>query len=258
MKAHPENRHLNTLPVSDPEFPIGASGPGIRSLSAWAGATLEWLYPDRCVLCLAPGGGGICPACTADLVKPGPCCPTCAEPLPVAGSCPACQRAPPPLDAVWVPFAYAWPLTQLLLGYKRGGRPQLGRPLARLLSDHLPADATLGVDRVIPVPLHEQRLAQRGFNQAGQLARVLCRRRGLRLDARAARRIIATPSQQGLTRRARKANLHGAFAVERDLSGLRVLLVDDVMTTGTTLNVLAREVRKAGAAWVGAVALARA
>jgi ComF family protein len=162
------------------------------------------------------------------------------------------------LDAVWVPFAYAWPLSQLVLGYKSGGRTQLGRPLARLLSDHLAADATPGVDCVIPVPLHEQRLAQRGFNQAEQLARVLCRSRGLRLDARAVRRIVATPSQQGLSRRARKANLRGAFAVGRDLSGLRVLLIDDVMTTGTTLNALAREVRKAGAAWVGAVALARA
>jgi len=237
---------------------MAASGPRVRSISAWAGAALEWLYPDRCVLCLAPAGSGICAACATDLVTSGPSCPTCAEPLPVAGFCPACQRRPPPLDAVWVPFAYAWPLSQLLLGYKSGGRPQLGRPLARLLSDHLPADATLGVDCVIPVPLHEQRLAQRGFNQAEQLARVLCRSRGLRLDPHVVRRIVATPSQQGLSRRARKANLSGAFAVERDLSGLRVLLVDDVMTTGTTLTVLAREVRKAGAAWVGAVALARA
>jgi ComF family protein len=237
---------------------MGAFGSGNRSLSAWAGAILEWLYPDRCALCLAPAESGICAACTTDLVTPGPCCPTCAEPLPVAGSCPACQLRPPLLDAVWVPFAYAWPLSQLVLGYKSGGRTQLGRPLARLLSDHLAADATPGVDCVIPVPLHEQRLAQRGFNQAEQLARVLCRSRGLRLDARAVRRIVATPSQQGLSRRARKANLRGAFAVGRDLSGLRVLLIDDVMTTGTTLNALAREVRKAGAAWVGAVALARA
>ena len=237
---------------------MGASVPGIRSLSAWAAVALEWLYPDRCVLCLAPARDGICPACTADFVALGSACPTCAEPLPVAGSCPACQRAPPPLDAVSVPFAYAWPLSQLLLGYKSGGRSQLGRPLARLLSDHLSPDAMRDVDCVIPVPLHEQRMTHRGFNQAEQLARVLCRRHGLRLDTRAVRRVVATPSQQGLSRRARKANLRGAFALDRDLSGLRVLLVDDVMTTGTTLNVLAREVRAAGAAWVGAVALARA
>ncbi|MFO8004456.1 ComF family protein [Thioalkalivibrio sp.] len=233
-------------------------GPGIRCLFAWAGAALEWLYPDRCVLCLAPARGGICVACAADLVAHGPACPTCAEPLPVADACPACLRAPPALDAVSVPFAYAWPLSQLLLGYKRGGRPQLGRPLAQLLSDHLPTAATQGVDCVIPVPLHEQRRAQRGFNQAEALARVLCRRRGLPLDTGAVRRVVATPSQQGLSRRARKVNLRGAFTVERDLRGSRVLLVDDVMTTGTTLTVLAREVRRAGADWVGAVALARA
>lgn len=157
-----------------------------------------------------------------------------------------------------MPFAYAWPLSQLLLGYKSGGRRQLGRPLGRLLSGHLPTTATQGVDCVIPVPLHEQRMVHRGFNQAEELSRVVCRHRGLRLDTRAVRRVVATPSQQGLSRRARKANMRGAFAVDRDLSGRRVLLLDDVMTTGTTLNVLAREVRAAGAAWVGAVALARA
>jgi ComF family protein len=222
-----------------------------------AGA-LEWLYPARCALCLDPAASGVCAACAADLAVPGPSCPTCAEPLPVAGSCPSCLRRPPLLDAVWVPFAYAWPLSQLLLAYKSGARPQLGRPLAHLLTDFLPGRATLGVDRVIPVPLHDRRFARRGFNQAAELAAALCRSRGLRLDTGSVRRIVATPSQQGLSRRARKANLRGAFAVARDLAGCRVLLVDDVMTTGTTLNAVAAEVRKAGAAWVGAVALARA
>jgi ComF family protein len=222
-----------------------------------AGA-LEWLYPARCVLCLDPAASGVCAACAADLAVPGPSCPTCAEPLPVAGSCPSCLRRPPLLDAASVPFAYAWPLSQLLLAYKSGARPQLGRPLARLLTDFLPAQATLDVDRVIPVPLHDQRFARRGFNQAADLAAALCRSRGLRLDTGSVRRTVATPRQQGLNRRARKANLRGAFAAERDLSGCRVLLVDDVMTTGTTLNAVAAEVRNAGAAWVGAVALARA
>lgn len=216
------------------------------------------MYPGRCVLCLAPAVSGICAGCADDLVWSGPSCPTCAEPLPVIGPCPACQRRPSPLDIVAVPFAYAWPLSQLLLGYKSGKRPQLVRPLASLLNDGVPSQITQDVDRVIAVPLHEDRFAQRGFNQAAELARVLCRCRDLPLDARSARRIVATPSQQGLSRRARKANLHGAFVVDGDLSGLRVLLVDDVMTTGTTLGVLAREVRRAGAIWVGAVALARA
>lgn len=185
-------------------------------------------------------------------------CPTCAQPLPADGLCPACQREPATLDAVWAPFAYTWPLNGMLLQYKNGGHPQLARPLARLLADHLDPDAMRGVDRVIPVPLHDHRLAERGFNQSEHLARVLCRSHGLVLDRRSARRVIATRSQQGLSRQARRRNLRGAFAVDGDLEGGRVLLLDDVMTTGTTLNALAAAVRRAGAVWVGAVALARA
>ncbi|AHE99476.1 phosphoribosyltransferase [Thioalkalivibrio paradoxus ARh 1] len=214
--------------------------------------------PDRCVLCLAPAAMGICADCAEDLVVPASPCPTCAQPLPAAGLCPSCQRAAPAFDAAWAPLAYAWPLDRLLLSYKAGGRPQLARPLAGLFMRYLDPAATRAVDRVIPVPLHDGRLARRGFNQAERLARGLCRARGLELDTRSARRVLATPSQQGLGRSARRANLRKAFRVDADLSGLRVLLVDDVMTTGTTLEMLAREVRRAGAIWVGAAALARA
>jgi ComF family protein len=219
---------------------------------------LERLYPGRCVLCLDPGPSGLCAACAADLARPGPSCPTCAEPLPFAGGCPSCQRRPPVLDAVWIPFVYAWPLSHLLLAYKSGGRPQLARPLGFLLAENLPEAATEGIDRVIPVPLHDRRLVQRGFNQSEELAQALSRQRGLRLDTRSVVRLIATPSQQGLSRKARRENLRGAFSAAADLSGQRVLLVDDVMTTGTTLNELARAVRHACAAHVTAVALARA
>lgn len=241
-----------------PQSPDPASGHWARLLQAWGANLLERLYPGRCVLCLDPAPAGLCTGCASDLARPGPACPTCAEPLPFAGDCPSCQRSPPPLDAVWTPFVYAWPLSQLLLAYKGGGRPQLARPLGSLLAGHLPAIATAGVDRVIPVPLHERRLVHRGFNQAEDLARVLCRHRGLRIDTGSVTRVRATPSQQGLSRRARRANLRGAFAVPGDLSGERILLLDDVMTTGTTLNELADAVRRAGAARVTAVALARA
>lgn len=225
---------------------------------SWGDVILEWLYPGRCVLCLNPAPDGICAGCAADLPRPGPACPTCAEPLPFAGDCPSCLRYPPALDAVWTPFVYAWPLSHLLLAYKGGGRPQLARPLGFLLATQLPAVAAEDVDRVIPVPLHERRFVQRGFNQSEDLARAICRQRGLTLDTRSVARVIATPSQQGLARKARKANLRGAFAASADLSGQRVLLLDDVMTTGTTLNELAHEVRRAGAVRVTAVALARA
>ena len=227
-------------------------------LLSWGEAALVWLYPGRCVMCLDPAPTGICEGCAADLSRPGPSCPTCAEPLPFAGDCPSCLRRPPVLDGVWTPFVYAWPLSHLLLAYKGGGRPQLARPLGSLLAAHLPDTATEGIDRVIPVPLHDRRFVQRGFNQSADLARALCRKRDLTLDTRSVARVVATPSQQGLSRRARRANLRGAFAASAELSGQRVLLLDDVMTTGTTLNELARVVRRAGAVRVTAVALARA
>lgn len=246
------------MPRRHPQSPNPASGHWAWRLQSWGASLLEVLYPGRCALCLDPAPAGLCAGCVSDLARPGPSCPTCAEPLPFAGGCPSCQRSPPVLDAVWTPFVYAWPLSHLLLAYKGGGRPQLLRPLGSLLAQHLPAVATDGVDRVIPVPLHERRWVHRGFNQAEDLARVLGRRRGLRVDTRSVTRVIATPSQQGLSRRARRANLRGAFEATMDLSGQHVLLLDDVMTTGTTLNELADVVRRAGAARVTAVALARA
>jgi ComF family protein len=246
------------VPESAREFRTAAPAALLRRGRTWAAQAVEWLYPSQCALCLAPARTGICAACVRDLVVNAHPCPTCAEPLPVTGACPRCQRQPSVLDAVWAPFAYAWPLSHLLLSYKSGGRSALVRPLAGLLVEHLPEAATFGVDRVVPVPLHPRRLAERGFNQAEQLARPLCRRRGLRLDLTSARRTLPTPRQQGLQRRARQTNLQDAFAVDTDLSGLRVLLVDDVMTTGATLNMLARQIRRAGAGWVGAIAVARA
>jgi len=251
------------VPDFDREFRTVLPAAVLQAVRAWAHGTwtdraLNGLYPSHCALCLAPAAAGICAACAGGLVPNPQPCPTCAEPLPVTGLCVQCQREPSALDASWAPFAYAWPLSQLLLSYKSGGRSSLGRPLARLLVEHLPERALQTVDRVLPVPLHPGRLAERGFNQAEHLARPLCRRHGLRLDTQSARRRIDTPSQQGLHRRARQRNLREAFAVDADLSGLRVLLVDDVMTTGTTLKMLARQVRRAGAVWVGAVALARA
>ena len=143
---------------------------------------------------------------------------------------------------------------QLLLGLKyRGGRHLVG-PLAELVAPIVPA----GTDVLVPVPLHEGRLRQRGFNQSELLARELGRRARRPVLDGALTRVRETPSQTGLSPAERVANVRGAFAAAERLDGQHVLLVDDVCTTGATLYACARTLKRAGAASVSAIVATRA
>jgi len=142
-----------------------------------------------------------------------------------------------------------------LLKYK--GRISLARPLARLMIDALPP--TLTVDMVMPVPLHPQRLREREFNQSLLLADHLGRHLDLPVDCTNLVRVLPAAVQTSLSRKDRLRNLRGAFAVRRPemIAGKRILLIDDVFTTGTTVNECAKTLRKAGSGDVFAVTLAR-
>ena len=241
--------------------PSSAGPAGVaRSLIGRLG---DLLYPASCGLCLAPvaAGAGICSACRAELPRLAHACGFCASPLPAAGTCPACVRRPPAFDRLHVPWAYAWPLDQLILAWKHGGSVRAGRVLADLAREAAAALPEPAPTLVVPVPLHPRRLRERGFNQAGQLARVVAATLAVPLESRGVQRVRATASQQALGRVERRRNLRGAFAVTagaRVFSGARVLLVDDVVTTGTTLSTLADVLRAAGAERVDGLALARA
>lgn len=142
--------------------------------------------------------------------------------------------------------------------FKFGGRPDLARPLGALLRRALPRVLS-GVDLVVPVPLHPARLAERGYNQAALLARLVAPDRRARFAPEALARVVATPQQVGLPREARMTNVAGAFQPRSaDLRGARVLLVDDVATTGATLSACALALRDGGAACVTALVVARA
>ena len=229
-------------------------------------ALVEALYPAHCELCLAPAppGAALCGPCLEDLQRVVHPCRCCASPLPVSGQCPACARRPPVLDRVYAPWAYAWPLDRLVLGCKHAGDARSERVLVTLARVAAAEQLTAGEhpDVVVPVPLHPVRLRQRGFNQAQPLARAVADILGVPAAPWLARRIRATESQQGLGAQARRRNVRDAFAVDvsvfPDLEGARVLLVDDVVTTGATLNALAATLRAAGARGVDALALARA
>ena len=226
-----------------------------RRFADWvAGSLLPW----RCLLCGEAGADGLdlCPACRDALPWNRSACARCALPLPApAPACGRCLRAPPPFAATQAPWTYAFPLDRLLPRFKFHGDLAAGALVAGRL-----ARALAPVSRpqaLVPVPLHRQRLRERGYDQALELARPLARSLGLPLLADGLRRERATAAQSALDAKARRRNVRGAFAVSpRTTWPAHVALVDDVMTTGATLGECARVLRAAGVArvdvWVAA------
>jgi ComF family protein len=219
----------------------------------------DLVLPPRCVVCdalIAPDLA-FCPACEVGLVAPEAPCPRCAEPA-APRSCSRCRAQRPAFEALTAPWLYGGPLAEAIGRLKYQHRSELARPLASLFA--LGPLRALELDRVLPVPLHRRRLARRGFNQATLLARPLARALELPLDCTALSRCRDTPSQTRLSPAERRANVSGAFDVPRPerVACKRLLLVDDVATTGATLDAAARALRVHSAASVHAVVLARA
>jgi ComF family protein len=177
-------------------------------------------------------------------------------PLDESGRCPLCRLGLLGFDQVYSWGSYEGPLRKLVHLFKYGGVRPLGARFGEWMAAALPADA--GFDLVTPMPLHWRRYWERGFNQSETLAREVARRRGVPLR-QALRRVRSTAPQAGLTNAKRRANVRGAFALARGarLDGLRVLLVDDVITTGATASACARVLKRGGARQVAVLALAR-
>jgi len=219
--------------------------------------TLNHLLPGSCLLCGEDSQTALfCPACAAELPHlPTPRCPQCAVPTTHGERCGACLSTPPHFDATLAIFRYEFPVDRIIHALKYGHQLAiagwLGKALARLLAD---AD----LDLVMPLPLHPERLRERGFNQAAEIARPLARALGrpLLLDGLERRR--ATPSQAELALKERQRNVRGAFECNRDLIEQRILLVDDVMTSGATVNEAARTLKLHGASRVAIAVAARA
>jgi ComF family protein len=208
-----------------------------------------------CELCGAPAGqAGICAPCRADLPWIGLACRMCARPSAAPGRCDRCRRDPPPWVRAIAPLAWRFPVDALIGRFKYGGALHFGALLGRLLADACRGRRPTGI---VPVPLHPDRLAERGFNQARELALPVARAGRLPLLDGICRRSTATPPQAGLTAQQRYRNLEGAFTATADLSGRRIAIVDDVFTTGSTAAALSRELLRAGAASVEVWAVAR-
>ncbi|HKA42266.1 MAG TPA: ComF family protein [Burkholderiales bacterium] len=217
------------------------------------------LLPRTCVLCGAPSAAGqICAPCDAELPRlSARCCRICALPLASGELCGACLDTPPRYTRVIAAYAYRYPVDALIHAYKYGGRLAHARILGTALAAVVEGDA----DVIVPMPLACGRLAERGFNQALEIARFVASIRDIPLLPRACRKVVETAPQAALPWKERAKNVRRAFACDADLRGQRVAVVDDVMTTGATLNELARVLRKAGAVevlgWVVARTLPR-
>lgn len=232
-------------------------GTGIAK-TIWA-ALRRFLLPDaHCLLCHAPSVGGLlCPDCCDDLPSlQGPVCPACALPLADGQFCGQCLAHPPHFDRTLALWIYDFPVDSLVQTFKYSHELAAGAFLGESLcaaSPRLPA-----ADLLLPMPLSAGHLKQRGFNQAVEIARPLARQLGIPLSLDACLRVRETAPQASLPWKVRQKNIRGAFACQRDLSGLHILVVDDVMTTGATLNELARTLKKHGAASVTNLVCARA
>lgn len=216
--------------------------------------------PGQCAVCRAWPAQPVCESCAARFGQPQPRCRRCALPVPPGTiDCGRCLREPPPVDACHATVGYAYPWAALITQFKFHGQPGWARTFAELMRGAPGVQAAIRqADVVVPMPLSRERLAERGFNQALLLARGLDSHKA---NPGVLLRIRHTPAQTALDRDGRLANVKGAFAVEPSLAASvrarRVVLVDDVMTSGASVFGAAAALRQAGAADVAAVVLAR-
>jgi ComF family protein len=223
---------------------------------------VSWLdrLPSQCAVCRAWPSQPVCEACVTRFAPAIARCRTCALPVPEGvARCGECVLHPPPLDACVAATHYAWPWNDCIGRFKFQGEAGWAGSLATLMRSAPWAEPALdGCDVVLPMPLAPQRLRERGFNQALLLARRLAPGK---TDANLLLRTRETAAQSGLTRTERLHNLSGAFVLEptrsASLHGRRVVLIDDVMTSGASLFAAASVLRAAGAAHVAAIVFAR-
>lgn len=239
-----------------------------KTVNKWLNNVQFWLLPPACILCRQSGqpGRDLCAACESGLPRLLHPCLRCALPLPpgIQGEalCGTCQVLPPPQVRLLAPFSYSPPLPVLVSAFKYHHRLVNGKELAaeacRYIAQHYRLSRL--PDLMVPVPLHQGRLRERSYNQSLEIARWLSGPLQITIRHDLVYRRRETPQQAGLSAAARRQNLRGAFRMSENTSfepGQVVAIVDDVVTTGTTIGELARVLLRHGAAEVHVWALAR-
>lgn len=214
------------------------------------------LFKQRCLLCTSNEASklGICGECYKDLPwHNAPQCPQCG--LNSNGLvCGNCLNSPPDFNATHSLFTYDFPLDAMMQSYKYGNKLNIGHIFGQMLSKTTDLST---VDIVIPMPMHPSRLKERGFNQALEIAKTITRNCPEKLDLMSTQRQKYTPPQASLPMKERAKNIKGAFKVTTNLNEKRIAIIDDVMTTGASLNELAKTLKQAGASHVECWVIAR-
>jgi ComF family protein len=219
---------------------------------------IQRLLPQDCLLCGAfSGRTKLCKNCADNLpYHPQASCPVCALPTLDSQVCGYCLKHAPHFTVTCAAFTYAFPLDRLVQSLKYSHNFALVSVLANALTVRA---ASLPLpDALIPMPLHPNRLRQRGFNQAHEIAQHIAGNLHLPVWPHAVTRILDTPPQASLPLKERRKNLRGAFACDNSIQGKRLAIVDDVMTSGSTLDALSEILLKGGAAEVQCWVVARA
>jgi ComF family protein len=232
---------------------------GLSPLTRVGRVVLEVLFPSRCVGCGAYGSF-LCQSCQAELPRARPPrCPICWQPQRQAAPCGRCREERPAFEGARSLYLYEGAAREAVRALKYNYLSALAEPMAQLMAHYVEEEEAIEADLLVPVPLYGRRQRLRGYNQSALLARELSRLGGLPLAERGLARCRNTPPQaRSAGAEARRGNVADAFKADRRwVEGKRILLIDDVMTTGATLDACARVLREAGAASVWALTFAR-
>ncbi|MEP6863387.1 MAG: ComF family protein [Deltaproteobacteria bacterium] len=221
---------------------------------------VEWFFKPRCVAC-SNDGSPFCESCASSLVELGAACPRCAEPTgAVSAICRRCLRSPLPLERIVSPWRFGGPLASAIRRLKFTGANQIARSVAPLWAPLVAAAASEG-GVVVPIPLHWRRRFSRGYDHAWLLALHACASAQIAPPVPVLARTRASPAQSSLAAADRRSNLRGVFAVRRRYASRivdrEIVLLDDVVTTGSTLAAACEALLEGGARSVTGVALAR-